>query len=606
MRSAAKYVWINIAVAFVGGFLFAQASGLLGRAPVTNTTAVAKVNGDEILYTDFQRAVSNRMQQASQQTGRALTLDETRRLEDQVFDDMVNELLLQQEYKRRSITVTDDEIRDFAQTQPPPELMQNPELQTEGRFDPAKYRRFLANPAAREGGLLQYLEAYYRQEIPKEKLFTQITSGVYVSDARLWSMWQDTHDSAQVTYAVFRPDGIADSSVKVSDDEIAAYYEKNKKSFERPGRAVLSLLTIPRAITVADTAAARAHAEQVRAEVVGGQKFEDVARRESADSGSAQQGGDLGSGPKGRFVPEFEKAAYALNVGEVSQPVQTQFGFHIIRVDSKKGDTLSVRHILIPIQQSDSSAARTDRLADQVAKVAASQDDPKKFDQAVSEFRVQRARVVAIEGEPLSWMGKPVPSVSAWAFGGVRPGETSDLFDAPNAYYLARLDSVTAGGQQPLAEVKEEIRHRLAADKKVQELMPRAHKLAQLAASAGLETAASANKVNADKTPMFTRASLVPGIGQFTEVIGAAFALPQGGLSDAIASQQGAFVVRVDRRVNADKGAWQAQKAQQRAQVTQALRQQAVRDFLVGLRESAKIVDRRKDIEATVRRQSNS
>ena len=101
MRSAAKYVWIIIAVTFVGGFLFAQASGLLGRSPVTTTTAVAKVNGDEILYTDFQRAVQNRSQQASQQLGRALTLDEQNRLEQQVFDDMVNDLLMQQEYKRR-------------------------------------------------------------------------------------------------------------------------------------------------------------------------------------------------------------------------------------------------------------------------------------------------------------------------------------------------------------------------------------------------------------------------------------------------------------------------------------------------------------------------
>ena len=57
MRSAAKYIWVVVAVAFVGGFLFAQASGLLGNSPVTTTTAVAEVNGDEILYTDWMRAV---------------------------------------------------------------------------------------------------------------------------------------------------------------------------------------------------------------------------------------------------------------------------------------------------------------------------------------------------------------------------------------------------------------------------------------------------------------------------------------------------------------------------------------------------------------------
>jgi peptidyl-prolyl cis-trans isomerase D len=606
MRSAAKYVWVIIAVAFVGGFMLYEVAGLGSRSAVTTTTAVAEVNGDDILYTDWQRAVQTRDQQASQQLGRALTLDEQNRIEQQVYDDMVNDLLLQQEYKRRGITVSDDEIIEAARTQPPPELLQNPELQTEGQFDPAKYQRFLANPAARQGGLLQYLEAYYRQEIPRRKLFAQVTSDVYVSDARLWSMWQDQHDSAQVTYAALRADLLADSAVTVSDADIQAYYDKNKKQFERPGRAVLSLLTIPRTITAADTAAARARAAAIRAEVLGGQKFEEVAARESSDSVSARQGGDLGRGPKGRFVPEFENAAYALQVGQLSEPVMSPFGFHVIRVDDKKGDTLAVRHILVPIGQSDSTAARTDRLADDVAKIAASQEDPKKFDEAVTKHRLQRNSVVALEGEPVSWLGRPVPSVSAWAFNGTRVGETSDLYEAPNAYYLARLDSLTAGGQQPLSEVREEIRHRLAAEKKVEQLVPRAQRLAQQAASGSLESAAAANGTKAEQTPMFTRASRVPGLGQFTQAVGAAFGLPQGTLSAPVPSRDGVYVLRVDRRVNADKGAWQAQKAQQRDQVTAALRQQRVRDFLVGLRESAKIEDNRKDVMAAARRQSTT
>jgi peptidyl-prolyl cis-trans isomerase D len=606
MRSAAKYVWIVIAITFVGGFLFAQASGLLGRAPVTTTTAVAKVNGDEILATDWFRAVQNRTQQQSQQTGRALTLDEQAQVEQQVFDDMVNETLLRQEYKKRGITVSDEEIIAAARTSPPPELMQNPELQTEGQFDPAKYQRFLANPAAKEGGLLQYLESYYRQEIPKSKLFQQVTSDVYPSDARLWSIWQDSHDSAQVTFAAFRTDLVADSAVQVSDGDISAYYEKNKKQFERPGRAVLSLLTIPRTVTAADTAAALARAQRLRAEVVGGQKFEDVARRESADSGSATQGGDLGRGPKGRFVQEFEAGAAALAVGEVSQPVKTPFGFHIIKLDAKNGDTLALRHILVPIQQTDSSAARTDKVADNVATLAASSDNPKVFDEAVQKFGLKTATIAAIENEPVTWMGKPVPSVSAWAFGPVKVGETSDLYDAPDAYYLVRLDSITKSGEQPLSEVRAEIRQRLAAQKKVEKLLPRAQQLATQASKGTLEQTAAAAGVKTEQTAMFTRSSLVPGLGQFTEAVGAAFGLPQGSLSQAVASRDGAYVIRVDRRVNADKGAWQAQKAVQRQQIANALKQQRVRDYLLGLRETAKISDHRKDVQAAQRRQAAS
>ena len=112
------------------------------------------------------------------------------------------------------------------------------------------------------------------------------------------------------------------------------------------------------------------------------------------------------------------------------------------------------------------------------------------------------------------------------------------------------------------------------------------------------------NGTTAEQTPMFSRASLVPGLGQFTQAVGAAFALPQGSVSDAVPSRDGVYVLRVDRRVNADKGAWQAQKAQQRQQVTAGLKQQRVRDYLAGLRESAKVEDMRKDVQAAARRQS--
>src|SRR5678815_2737709 len=111
-----------------------------------------------------------------------------------------------------------------------------------------------------------------------------------------------------------------------------------------------------------DSAAAKTKAQQLREEIVKGAKFEDVAKRESSDTISGRQGGDLGTGGKNRFVPDFEKVAYALKPGELSQPVQTPFGFHIIRVDTRKGDTLSLRHILVQIQTADSTAARIDKL----------------------------------------------------------------------------------------------------------------------------------------------------------------------------------------------------------------------------------------------------
>src|SRR5205823_4934905 len=134
------------------------------------------------------------------------------------------------------------------------------------------------------------------------------------------------------------------------------------------------------------------------------------------------------------------------------------FGFHVIRVDEHKGDTLALRHILVPITASDSATSRVDRKADSLANLAGSSEDPSKFDAAAKKLGLTPARVVALEDQPAQAGGRTIPSVSAWAFGGARPGETSNLFDDENGYYLTRLEQIArftwqTGRAQPLTPV---------------------------------------------------------------------------------------------------------------------------------------------------------
>ncbi len=602
MRASAKYIWIIIVVLFVGGFLLAQTSGLLGRAPVTTTTAVAKVNGEDILATTWYQVTQNLEQEATQRGNQSISLDERQRLQDQAFDQLVSDALMRQEYQRRGISVTDDEILQAARYSPPPQLMQSPELQTEGQFDPAKYQRFLQSPMARQQGLLLQLEQYYRSEIPKQKLFDQIATDVYVSNEELWRRWQDSHDSASVSFVAFEPDRISDSAVRVSDDELRAYYDAHKKQFDRPGRARVSIIIIPRAVTAADSAAVRAHAAALRARILAGEKFEDVARAESLDSISAASGGSLGRGSKGRFIPAFETAAYALKPGEISQPVLTQFGFHIIRVDEKKGDTLALRHILLRIQQSDSAASRTDRRADSLARMAASTDQPAKFDEAARSLQIPILRAEVIEGNPLTINGQFIPSAGPWAFQGAKPGETSELFDAEDGYYLARLDSLTPGGTLSVDQAKSDIRKFLISQKKIDLLVPQATNFAKVAAASNLESAAKLMGLEVVKTKPFTRITGVPELARFPEAVGAAYTLPLNTVSEPIRAMAGVVVERVDGRTPANRAAFEAQKETLRQQELQQLRQQRVRDFLANLRAVAKIDDKRKQIEASARR----
>jgi len=602
MRSAAKYIWLFIVVAFVGGFLLAETSGLIGRTPLTPTTPVAKVNGTEILYTHWQQRVQQAMQN-QQQAGRSLTQDEVKQIEDEVLNEMIMQVLLEQEYRRRGITVTDEELREFARYAPPPFFYNNPDLQTEGRFDPQKYQRFLASPQARQSGVLVTLENYYRTEIPREKLFEQITDGVYITEADLWQQWQDEHDSAQVSYVSWRPTIDSAAIAAVPADEARDYFEKHRAEFEMPGHAVLSVVRIPRVIGPLDTAAARSKAMQLRAEIMGGAKFEDVARRESADSGSGANGGDLGRGGKGRFVKEFEDAAYKLKPKEVSQPVLSPFGYHLIRVDERKGDTLSLRHILVRIQQSDSSAQATDKRADDLARIASAAEDPTRLDSASKQLGLPITRIDAVEGQVArTSTGLVVPSASAWAFGGAHVGDISELFDDENGYWMARIDSLTPGGDPTFERAEQEIRLRLAREKAVDRLVPQAEQFAQSAASSGFDAAAKAANLTVIKTPTFTRLIFVPGLGQYSRVQGAAFGLPVGAVSAPIKDDNGVYVLRVERRSNASRAEFDKQKDVLRAQRLQTVRQQRLQMYLQDLRKSAKVEDRRKDINATARR----
>ncbi len=603
-RSAAKYIWIVIILAFVGGFLLFDTSGLIGRAPVTNTSVVATVEGTDVPYLAYEQAAQNAVQQQERRTGRSLTLDEVEQVRDQTFEQIVLDILVQKEYDRRGIRVSQEEIQQAAQNSPPPELMQSPDLQTDGRFDIEKYRRFLRSPAARTQGLLIQLENYYRDAIPRAKLMDQLVADVYVSDARLWQAYRDANDTARVTYVRFDPSTVPDSAVTVSDAEARAYYDRNKALFERPGRAVVSVLTIPRTVTAADSGAARARALALRAEIVGGSKFEDVARRESTDSVSAAEGGSLGTGGRKRFVESFEQAAYALKVGEISQPVLTQFGYHLIRVDERKpGDTLTLRHILLRVQQSDSSALRTDRRADSLARIAAEQSTPERFDSAAKNLNLTRQILTAIEGQPLTGPDGLMPGLSAWAFGGVERGETSSLFDTEGAYFLARLDSLTPGGTAPFEEVKDQIRAELLRRKKVDAVRPRAQAFAQQAAKSSLDAAAKALGLAVETSEPFTRGGFAGSLGRLNAAIGAAFTLPVGVVSEPVATDEAVFVLRVDRRIEARKEAFEKIRAERRQQAVAALRDQRVRAFYDALRKDADVDDNRAEIAAAARRQ---
>ena len=606
-RSFGKYIFWGLAVTFIGGFVFYESSGLFGResGPTLGTTVV-RVDGQEVAYGAYQRALEAAVQQEEQQRGRSLTLDERAEVEKKTYDEIVTEILLEHEYKKRGISVTEEEIIEYAKFSPPPQYAKLPELQTNGQFDFEKYQRFLRNPQARQQGLLAQLEGYYRTTIPKQKLFEQVAAGAFVSDPRLWQIYQDSHDSAQVSYIAMRPTTAQPGAI--SDAQARTFYDAHKANFQRPARAAVSVIAIPMSVTAQDTAATRDSIVKLRAQIVAAadQKaaFADLATRVSNDSASATTGGDLGKSTGEQFVPEFSATARSLAVGAVSQPVKTQFGWHLIRLDAKTGDTLSLRHILLAVSMNEASASRVSKRADSLATLGASADSPKRFDDAAQKLGLPVMRATAVEGEPLTIAGRYVPNVSAWAFSGPSAGESSDMFDDQSGYYVARLDTLHADGVASFEEVRADIKERLARDKVMDEFMTLGRAITQSAATAGFERAAQLRALSLSKTPMFARTMQTEGLGGFNEAVGASFSLPIGAVSQPLRTVEGVFVIRADRRVLANRAEFEKQKEQQRAQVLRGMREQMVRDYLEGLRKNSSIIDSRRKINAASRRQS--
>jgi peptidyl-prolyl cis-trans isomerase C len=135
------------------------------------------------------------------------------------------------------------------------------------------------------------------------------------------------------------------SKIKVSEDEIKKFYDQNIDKFKKDETVKAShiLIGIDSKSTDADKKKAREKAEKLRKEIAGGADFNELAKGNSTCP-SSQQGGDLGYFGKGQMVPEFEKAAFSMKKGDVSDVVETKFGFHIIKVtDKKSAETIELK-----------------------------------------------------------------------------------------------------------------------------------------------------------------------------------------------------------------------------------------------------------------------
>jgi peptidyl-prolyl cis-trans isomerase D len=601
MRSMAKWIMSVVAVAFVGWMVFDVGMDLGGQSVGANPEVI-DVNGTSVTLQEYNQRVRGAQEEQRLSGGQAIvTLEDQRALEDAVFERIVQEAILQEEYARRGITVTDEEVRQALLNVPPPEIRQAEVFQTEGQFDLQKYQNYLRSGA--DPAFVLAIETQYRQEIPRLKLFERLTQDVYVSNHALWRMYRDEHETVIADVLVLLPQAVvSNDEVTVTDQELHRFYGEHGTEFGRPARAYMSFVAISRQPNAADSAAALERARRVRQEVVGGGDFAEIARRESADSASAVEGGDLGEAPKGQFMEPFEDAALALPPGQISQPVLTPFGYHIIRLDSKSDVAYHAHHIQIPIEPVGDHLLAVDARADTLDLLAAEQADPTRLDSVAAQLGLSVASAPPIaEGERVQVDRSPVPDASIWAFEAA-PGETSPVIEADHAYYVFRLDSLIPGGVPPLNEIRQQVEERVRREKKRQRTKEIAQQVAAaLREGATLRQAAERHGLSVRTLGPFTRTNPSPALRDAPEVIGQAFGLPLGAVGGPLETNLVTFFVQPTALQPADSAAFEAEKEELRGRVIQDARQARLRLVLSSLREEAAIVDNRREIERRAR-----
>ncbi|HYT84367.1 MAG TPA: peptidyl-prolyl cis-trans isomerase [Gemmatimonadales bacterium] len=593
MRANAKWVFYILA----GSFILWLAIGQVMTILEPSANIVLKVNGREVPVAEYQQRLQAAYEQYRQRYGTApMAREEERQIQDQVVNQLIQEILLQQEYRRLGIRVTDEEVIEAARSSPPPEVMRDPQFQTNAQFDITKWQQFLRTGADR--AVLAQLEALYRDRIPQVKLAQYVTADVYIPDAKLWRIYRDQHDSATVTVLAVWPAALRDSA-PVTDAELERYLRAHADEYKQPAVAFVRFVAIPRLPDAADSAVARSRVERIRAELARGAKFEDVARRESSDTTSGRQGGDLGwvKRTESTFDPQFMQAVRALPPGQLSRPVVTQFGYHLIRVDAARGDSVKVRHILVPIEPQGAHLDYVEARADTLERLAADQTDGALLDSAARRLNLPVSGLYrVVDGEWLQLGPYRIPDVSVWAFE-APVGETSPVIEAKPAYYVFRLDSLVPEGVPPLAAVRDRLLAAVRVEK--QKEMARRHAdslAAQLRGTRNLPAAAAARGLAVQRFGPFTRLQPPSYLAQEPLLLGTAFGLRVGERSGVVAGENGYFIIESLGRKLADSSAWRAQREAQRTQLLNAIRQARVQQYVDALRAKATIVDRRKDI----------
>ena len=583
-------IWIT-AIGFVGLIVLDWGADIGGRGGSAN---VGEINGRVVSYQEFDAFIKQAYQQKREQLGRE---PDFAGLVQETWDRLVVETLMAEEVQKRGIVVSSSEVDYFNRTQPLEAIKGHEGFQTEGEFDPAKYNQFLDNPATYDDPqalqFIQAVEGTIERFLLTQKLQERVGLAVKVTDAEARESYLEENEQVKVEYAAISAGSIPDSTATVTDAEVSDYYGGHQEDFEQDSAVRFDFLVFDKQPSAEDEKGIEAEIRGLLEQVRGGGDFGQLALENSDDSGSASKRGDLGYFGRGKMVPAFERVAFSLEKGEVSEPVRTPFGWHLIQVEDRKTEDgqeqVKARHILRNIEKSPQAI---DRVRES-AELFQAQARKRGFSVVAAGLKVQDTGFIS-SGEFVPGLGNRTTGLVS-NFLKKPEGEISALFENDQGIFIYSLKEKREAGTRPMEEVLEEVKGAIRKEKKLAIAKRSMEKVAAgVGAGRPLIDAAKAHGAISGTTEWINRLSFVPQVGSRNEFFGAAFGLDlPGKISDVVTGDRGVYLVKLIERKPADEKEFESEKNSIRAKIARKKRTQAFASWFNDLKEKAEIVDNR-------------
>src|SRR5215472_233458 len=598
---------VLVALSMVTYLIPGSGTGSTGTG--TDTTVAAQIGKDKITSQDISRAIQN-MTRNRQLPPELLSI-----YVPQIVTQLINERMLAYEANRMGLKISDDETNNAIIDTLPPQLVKD------GKVDGATLNAMLQQ----EGISLGALKDSTARQLLVNRLQQIVVSSVVVSPKEIENEFRKRNEKVKLQYAVLT-DTKYQAEAEPTDAELHAYYDSHKSDFRIPEKRSYAILVLDPAVIGAQSVPTEAQlqseynnrrnefqvpervkarhillkadasndaqvkpkAEALLKQIQGGADFAKLAKENSQDTGSGAQGGELGWIVRGQTVPECEKSAFSLGVGQTSGLVKTTYGYHIIQVEAHEQAHLQpfedVKAQLISDYQKRQANQKMQDLSDKaIAALRKDSSHPEQIAQSLGLLFVQASNIAP--GDALPTLGASKEFDDAVA--SLRKGEvTAGPVALPNGKALvAAVTDVQPAHQATFDEAKADVKTQAGKEKLNKLLAEKAKELAAKTQLMGgdLEKAAKSMNIEVKTSQDVDRQGAIESVGTASTITDA-FTKPVGAILGPQSLATGQLVARIVSKTPADLSLLPVQMASIRDELKQQKQRDRAQLFQDGLK----------------------